>query len=174
MAWTTPVTNWANNDLVSASHLNAIGNNLVYLNEPAFANVYNNGTVSIPNNAATAITFEDVRNETVSSMQGANQARLNAPYDGIYLLIGQVIWNANGTGSRYIQLTLNGSAIARTQRGSVSASYQEAMEVSAIRNLDAGNNDYIQLEAWQNSGASLDLTTTSYTPALMMIYLGKV
>jgi hypothetical protein len=37
MAWTTPKTDWANNDLVAASNLNDIGNNLAALKAPPTA-----------------------------------------------------------------------------------------------------------------------------------------
>src|SRR5688572_1103296 len=120
MAWNDPKNDWDDGDLVAASDLNKVANDLIFLHQPAFVSVYNQGTMSIPNDAATPISFPDIRNETESSMQGANLTRLNPPYDGLYLISGRVTWPANGTGIRYIQITLNGTVIAKVQRGNVS------------------------------------------------------
>src|SRR5687768_2778312 len=108
MAWGEPKTNWNDGELVDAADMNEIGNDLIFLHEPAFVSVNNTADVSIENNIATSFPFNNDRLKTVTSMHSTSSqtTRLKPPYDGLYYIHGQVQWAANSTGNRQVRITL--------------------------------------------------------------------
>ena len=70
-------------------------------------------------------------------------------------MTAQVIYAANSTGYRAIRILLNGTTVLAY--GSItnpSGTYTVSVPISTIEQLNAG--DYIEVQAYQNSGAALD------------------
>lgn len=117
---------------------------------------------SIPNNTATAIIFDSEVYDTGSYHSNTtNPARFTVPATGIYLITAMVNFAGNG-GLNLGWLQVNGTTTIALQDmyGSFNTS---AINLSSIANLTAG--DYVELIAYQNSGAAVNTTKqTAYAP----------
>jgi len=120
--------------------------------------VYQSTAQSIPDAAWTSITF-DAENYDVKELHdtATNPERITIPPDagGTYVVTAQVIYAANSTGYRAIRILLNGTTVLAY--GSItnpSGTYTVSVPISTIEQLNAG--DYIEVQAYQNSGAALD------------------
>lgn len=80
--------------------------------------------------------------------------RITCVTPGIYLLTGQVTYEANGTGRRDCRLLVNGSSIVRTYEAAY-ANLELPISVATVYPLAVG--DYVQLGARQSSGGNLSV-----------------
>jgi hypothetical protein len=98
----------------------------------------------------------------------SNTGRLTCKTAGKYLIIGQASFAANATGRRRLQIVLNGTTtIGYVVVDNLGASTVVRFEVVTVYNLSV--NDYVQLQAWQNSGGNLDINAAAnYSPEFMM------
>lgn len=114
---------------------------------------------SIPNNAETIVTWDTETWDTDNyHSTAANTGRLTAPATGTYGLWVVANFAANATGQRYCGLRLNGGAdtvylfvgnAATGGLGTIGAGYFQIQ-------LTVG--DYVEMFAYQVSGAALNLT----------------
>jgi hypothetical protein len=135
--------------------------------------VYSASPQSIPNNAATALTF-DTR-VADADMDGSNYftltgSKFTARYPGWYDAVGRYTCLANATGVRYVQFAVNGvvqSYQITTVPGSAAA--VAAIEVSGEVFLNQG--DYLEIWAFQNSGGALNTGVASgYNPSFKLTW----
>jgi len=127
---------------------------------------------SIPNNTHTSVTFTaefidtDGFHSTVT-----NTSRITIPSgkDGKYRVFGQVTYNSNGTGNRRASIAKNGTRVRQTiNNPTATASCFATAE--GILSLVAG--DYVEVQAYQNSGGALDVDFTLGYCKLQVEYLG--
>jgi hypothetical protein len=131
------------------------------------ARVIRTGTQTVPNNAWTAVSFSEATFDDRPSGLPAHWdggTRLYCRVAGTYYVYGNVMFNANTNGDRMIGIRLNGSQFwfASNTRALASATLSVILNVSGIIKLNVGN--YIELMAFQSSGANLDITYDSSTP----------
>lgn len=113
---------------------------------------------SLANNAFTSITFdvEDVDYDNGHSTS-SNTSRYTAQTAGWYLASGAVSFTGNATGGRLVQLAVNGSAVNGTEVGFGTVPNSGHLElVTAAKLVYLNVNDYLELQAWQTSGAGLN------------------
>lgn len=123
------------------------------------------GYGSTPQAVATSV-FVDVALDTnvVDTYGGhsttSNNSRYVAQVAGYYDLVGQIGYPSNGTGVRSARFYVNGAVPTLEPLFQIpaSASGGTDMQVSGCVYLNAG--DYVELEAWQNSGSSLSLSAS--------------
>jgi hypothetical protein len=128
---------------------------------------------SIPNATWTALSFDAIITEekpaTTSQWSSGSPTRLICRLPGYYLVNAHVRFAANATGARGINLMKNGVGVTAT----IIAAFSEqdpTIQSSTIVKLDTG--DYIEAKAYQNSGAALDVVSTSNNLYLEWIRLG--
>lgn len=99
-----------------------------------------------------------------------NNTRITIPKSGNYAIVGIVVFAADTTGRREIQIRLNGGEyIAGTAAPATNTN--QGIIASTIRYLNAG--DYIELMALQSSTKSLKaLTFYNYAPSLSVQRIG--
>jgi hypothetical protein len=137
--------------------------------------VYASANQSINNATNTILNFNSEEFDTDGFHDtSSNTSRITIPSGkgGKYLVIGNVAWDSNGTGTRNIDFLLNG--IIDIYPGSLEANnaagFTTQIVFSLIRNYSAG--DYIQLRVYQSSGGALNvLNGTNYT-RFQVQYLG--
>ena len=164
MSWTSPRT-WTSGELVTAALLNThLRDNLDFLNTAQSARVYSSAAQSINNNAQTAATWDSEAFDTDGfHVTSGATARITIPsgLGGLYLVIGETQWASNGTGWRRAHLIHTGSG---TNFATVSAPGATAsnlrQSVSGLYYAVAG--DYFTMEVFQDSGAALNLNTSSW------------
>jgi hypothetical protein len=95
-------------------------------------------------------------------------ARIVTP--GTYLITGEIVWAANGTGLRLLDIIRNGTELATDIRGGQGGTAQ-GQTSSTVAELNAG--DTVELQALQASGGTL-ATDPSFGrgAALTVTYLG--
>lgn len=131
------------------------------------ARVTSSAAPQIPNSAATAISFDIERWQTVTGMHstGSNPTRLiPAASSGLYLLGGSVTWAGGSTGSGVclLQVRIDGSSLV--------ASVQDKDPSGLIQTVSApyyfrSTGQYAELIVTQNSGSTKSISLTSdYSP----------
>jgi hypothetical protein len=93
-----------------------------------------------------------------------NNSRITIPSGkgGYYFVYGFVSFDANTTGRRIVYLTKNNATLIQNNGFSVATNTQyPALDIGIALNLAAG--DYLELEAYQSSGGSLNLNNDSTT-----------
>jgi hypothetical protein len=126
----------------------------------------------IPNGGLpTKLQFNSEVYDTRSlhSVSGANNSRLLAPTDGIYVITGGVQWEDNGDGDGWRSLFIhpNGlpghlasSIMAPAAAGVTTANSADTHQVVTTQaKLNAG--DYVELFAFQNSGSAKNILGVS-------------
>ena len=99
-----------------------------------------------------------------------NNSRITIPagLSGRFSLNGFLVFPANGTGSRYVAIRKNAGGYDYLSSGDGNATYSTFVNFSIIYEATAG--DYFEVVAFQNSGGSLNVLSTS---RLQMTYLGE-
>lgn len=114
---------------------------------------------TIPDNAATVLTFDVERFDTGGMFNPAAGDRITIPVTGTYLLHGQATFNINATGVRRLLLQVNGTNnVAISTELSMGAALGTQVIVSSIVRLVA--SDFVRLLAFQTSGGDLDVNTS--------------
>jgi hypothetical protein len=88
---------------------------------------------------------------------------------GKYLISGQGVFGANSTGYRLIRLQKNGSTVFYF---SVTPFTGDSNSVPMSYTIDLAVADYIEINAYQNSGGNLSLEGTSQYTTFQVNYLG--
>ena len=134
-----------------------------------WARVYHNANQSISHDTATALAFNSERADTDTIHDtSTNNSRLTCKTAGVYTIVGQCGFDANGTGLRELQLKLNGSTLIAIKRVPNTGSGDPAyIDVTTIYSLAV--NDYVEMFAKQTSGGSLDVISAgNFSPEFMM------
>jgi hypothetical protein len=137
------------------------------------ARVYHNANQTTTTAVSLALAFNSERFDTDAIHDTVtNNTRLTCKTAGKYFVLAEIIWVANATGTRVVQLRLNGSQVIGEQRDpSNSAGDTHAMSAAAI--WDLAVNDYIEAMATQTSGGNLNVNSVSGTsPEFMMTRVG--
>lgn len=129
---------------------------------------------SIPDGADTAVTFDAVNSDPWGSWSAGQAQRLTAKLTGRYMAVGAVQFAANATGWRAAWIERTGtSTVARVQVASAAAGSPTYVTVTSPPFDMTAGTDYVRLIVRQNSGGALDAVNSStFTPALGLIYLG--
>jgi len=139
--------------------------------------VYNNAVQSVPNNTGYAVTFNAVRNDNGPSAHwsASNPTRLTCQVAGTYYIFGQIEWAAKATPNAQCAIRLNGGPSNMIAIGYFldGTSDPRGMNVSCTYQLSVG--DYVEIRAWQNTGAAINITGGSpYQCEFGMALLGGV
>ena len=133
--------------------------------------VHNDAVQSISNDSTTTLAFNTEDFKTVSGMHDntTNNSRLIATTDGKYLVIGQIEWADNTTGSRWLQIINQDGATQATVGGPTvtATSVSMGQVISALIDMDA--DDYVYMATRQNSGGSLNASTPRTMFSMMKI-----
>lgn len=140
--------------LARSNHVHAIG-------AVPTARVIKGGAQSIPNIAYTAVTFDGETFDTDTLHDNVtNPERLTAVRAGTYKIFGTVGFAASAAGTqRNVRVYKNGVASNFTSVGGMNATIQPYIPVEDLLSLAAG--DYVELRAYQDSGAALDALAAS-------------
>jgi hypothetical protein len=162
-----------NGQVLTADSAEATGMKWATPAASSFAGCYlsKSANQSLANNTTVNITFDTEQYDTDGfHSTTTNTQRITIPTGkaGKYLIIGQLAYASNSTGLRYATLNKNGSTnFGRAMNAAINGDVTWLV-VSSVINLAEG--DYVQMNADQNSGGSLnalgtgiDVTTLSAT-----------
>ena len=110
---------------------------------------------SIPNNAATAASFDTVNYDTAGMFDAGSPTRLTCVESGLYLVIADTFWNPNVAGYRQSIIRENGAT-------SIGFANQNAIATAGVSTLgnavtiwNAVVGDFLELMLTQTSGGAL-------------------
>jgi hypothetical protein len=165
--WTANAGQYASAAMLKAG----VGDPLTFLLDPPRCVAYATAAQSIPNSSFTslALAAEDVDNEaTASHLSGTgmhdlvtNNSRLVARTAGTYMCTGMVAWAANATNRRGTRWAKNGVALARSQQLQPAAAAVGLAIPARTIYLPLAVGDYVELQAFQDSGGALSTDVTS-------------
>ena len=131
MAWTTPKTDWETGELVAASDMNAVGENLAALKAPATAVYTSTEDIAVPNHS----TFTDI---------DSNKFNLTITTTG-----GDVLVNFDGASTAndfHIDVEVDGTRQGDVnhglRRGGAYAHNEFVSFTRLIQNLSAGSHTF--------------------------------
>jgi hypothetical protein len=139
------------------------------------AHVRHDATQALTTATTTVIAFNQERWDTHAFHDNStNNSRLTIPSGktGKYIVSAGIVFEANATGVRYIDILKNGTTALRSVEVSASSAFETMLTISAIVNLAA--TDYVQVRAFQDSGGNLNvLSVAEYTPEFELAFLGS-
>lgn len=101
--------------------------------------------------------------------ESANPTRLTCRLAGLYYIHGAAVFALHATGQRLIKLLKNGTEFYQDFRMPM-AVFGTPIILSTLLYLAV--DDYIEMQAWQNSGGNLDLSWATPVPQLTFARLG--
>ena len=120
------------------------------------------------------MTFNDETYDTDGfHSTSVNTERMTIPAGlaGYYEVTANVGFDTNTAGRRLLQIRKNGTAIAVGEASSATSTNFPAFNTSLIVNLAVG--DYVDFEAYQTSGGSLDVLVQSERTFLQIERVGS-
>lgn len=147
-----------------ASWGDAVRDGVVFCAAPPSCKANRTTTQSIADITSTAVSFTAADSWDTDSFHSTatNPSRLTVPsgLGGKYLIVATASWANNSTGWRDLRIRANGSIDLATERvGTGAANPYPISTMSTVEQLAAGT--YIEVTAWQNSGAALDVTAAN-------------
>lgn len=139
---------------------------------PPMAHVYHGADQGISHNTASVLAFGAERYDP-SDMHSTstNNSRVTVALAGRYRLTASAEWASNSTGFRVLNLKLNGSTVIAAVTSPAVSGVATRQLVAIEYQLAAG--DYIEVEVYQNSGASLNVAAQTYSPWLAVSWVGR-
>jgi hypothetical protein len=163
MAYSAP-PNFTTAAIVTESELDTLSDDITFLAHPPKCRVYRSGALSVSNSTSTRVSFDSELFDTdTMHSTTVNAGRITITTAGSYLLVANLDWAPNATGSRQGYFIVNnavvipGLAHAANQEPGYSTYQSPAFGPYA---LSAG--DYVELEVRQNSGGAHNLTSCQF------------
>jgi hypothetical protein len=168
MSWHDPTADpwpFVDDELVAAADLNPLLDNLQFLGSKPSVGVH----VTPPTISDSTLTVIDWDNEdwkTVTSMHtnGSHPERLVVPYDALYEVFADVVFEAAASGVRRVDLVLNGTTtLATAAVPSCGASDDTPVHLRFAGAFSAA--DYLTVLAYQTSGGDVALSAAPASTA---------
>lgn len=133
-------------------------------NEPLVARVHRTTNQSITTAVETGIQFNsvDFDDEAVHSVVGG-VSRFTAKSAGTYEVIAEAVWTANPNGGRALYLIRNGTDYVGMRQMLNTGSWEPIMQVTTGP-LFLAAGDYVELHAYHDAGATVDVKTAGFSP----------
>lgn len=135
---------------------------LEFLIDPPACSVFHNTTQSVSSGSGTILNAnsETADNDAMHSTV-SNTSRITINTAGRYQFQANVQFAGNVTGYRQIQFQVNGATVFATDRMISVGSNDTIFSCVAFRTLIVG--DYVEVNVFQNSGSSLNVTLNEFT-----------
>ena len=133
--------------------------------------VRNSTDLSIPDYSNTPLTFNTEFFDT-DNMHDPGSSTLIAKTPGKYFIYGHVAFHPNYTGNRGVLIRLNGSKVIAEARSPATREGAQMLSMEVMTHYNLAANDYVQLLAFQNSGAPLKVYgEEEFSPVFGMVKL---
>lgn len=164
---------------ISGTFLNSnVRDTINFLAFPPMARLSNQGgSQTVPNNSETAITWNTATVLGVNSdnyggwSSGTNPTRYTFPVAGRYWVHGQAAFGASSAATWQVSLRVNGSSATEWFGGRVNGPGTSTAGTTLIaeRYLRVNAGDYVEVMAFQNSGAGSAMAVTSPTTSKLIV-----
>lgn len=132
--------------------------------DPPAARVTRGTAQTIGNGGFAAMSWSSANYDDDEMWSAGAPTRLTAPRDGRYNIGGAVTWSSNASGTRAVQLRVNGSVVlCAIDTPAISG----AMSMAIFDQYELSAGDYVELYVYQSSGGNLDVAA-NYPPSLKL------
>lgn len=124
---------------------------------------------NIATSTAIMVSYSTELIDTHNMWSSGNPTRVVCTVAGYYLIVGNIRYNSSGNsnGIRGCSIKVNSVEVGNTT-GTPSPTDPTITQASAIKYLNV--NDYIELQSWQTSGATIYIQASGeYSPSLMVV-----
>lgn len=172
MAYTTPKTWTAGEDLTAGELNTHLRDNIAYLYAAKFGHFGRLAALNVPTSTWTAVSWDfAVEQDPTMWSSGSYPERVSPPVAGVWLVTALFRWEATtDTGTRTVRLEKNGSTLLAQVRESNLNNATQYVSATAVVRLN-GSGDYINCSVWQNSGSTQTLAS-SVDRALTLTWMG--
>ena len=118
----------------------------------------NNADQSLASGSLTTIALQGITYNQLNATIASNAITIPTGINRISVT-AQILWQANGTGSRYVGILKNGNPVA-TQR--VTASTEQEPQLLTSQVIEVAVGDTISFNAVQTSGSSINILNGSF------------
>jgi hypothetical protein len=153
-------------DILTAATMTDVQTNLANQRVPPMCMATRSGTQSTLNATFTAVQFNGTDRYDTDSMHdpASNNTRITFNTAGVYVVQGEMYWDANATGVRLARIRLNGAttlntAIVPNTGGS------DGVATLVGCTYDFVVSDYIELLGYQSSGGALNMQASCFLSA---------
>lgn len=167
MAYSTPPTAVAGQKLLAADWNAKVRDSIIAAAKPPTCRVRRATSQSIPNNAATPISFSAEDWDTANMWAAGDPTKLYAPVAGIYLATFSASYAVNAAGVRQLYIIDNAGGIGGLLNALGNASWYVGGVVSGVFNLAAAG--WVQCMANHTAGAALNLDVASLIVASLTL-----
>lgn len=140
---------------------------------PPVCCVYNNADISISDSTSTVVTFNSERFDDATNPMHSTSAltsRITFTVPGIYTVRFGAAFAGNTAGDRQAYIRANGrDFLGANQRRSTVSTIESGINVT-IQDIFAVSGDYVEALVKQDSGGSLNLLATRYSPVFAAKY----
>lgn len=136
---------------------------------PAYGSMRQNAAQSLGNGADVAIDWTTRTDELADGVTAGNTG-LTITVPGIYLVTATVVFTANATGVRYVQLRRNGTVELEGNATAAFATTNARCQVSGPVVCAIG--DVLSATAFQSSGGALNTVVAAGAGVLRAVFLG--
>lgn len=153
-------TTWVNDVTpVSAANMNKIENGVYDANRLVMCKIVDYQAVSNGSTAAYSFSAATVQSDTDSFFNAGTPDKITVSIAGTYEIVVRIAFDANITGTRECQISVNGSGVLESLFQSVAqASGRSTAFLTVIMELSAG--DEVKVLPYQTSGGSLNTYVT--------------
>jgi hypothetical protein len=139
-----------------------------------FVELTHSANKNIPTGTLTALNFNTETYDPWNCHDNnVNNTRYTCPVAGIYHVSGHAIFAASAAGdTRRLTITKNGTDKLENTRNPITGSQQTKCEVNGF--IVAAAGDYIEIRAFQDSGAGIDIITSATSPIFQVNLVGAV
>lgn len=124
-----------------------------------------NSTIqSIPNNTLTTVDFDTLVYETIPDLADLSTNSITVSTSGIYRIQAKVTFDSAATGTRLLNITVNGTPIDEVEGHSGVAGLPTQLDLVIEASLT--ENDVVTAQVSQDSGGPLNLLTSTSNPLL--------
>lgn len=179
MPYTTPST-ITTGQLVTATLMNnEWAGNIAYLANPPHCALRHSVTQSHATSSTWQALVFDTEDEDTAAMHStvSNTSRITVPVTGLYVVSAEVTFAFNANGLRAVGFRANGSGTSGpNKKGRIQTwgVINSDTYLSVATTLKLSANDYLEVVAFQNSGAALNLaaSTTECYPYFTATWVG--
>lgn len=139
----------------------------------ASARVYHDAAQAIANNTFLTLAFNQERWDSGNMHDPAtNNSRLTCREAGRHMAFGHVVFSANATGERRIQIVKNGATTIAVQQMPAPTGTGVRAILSIATMADLAVNDYLELQAYHEAGTGLTIDVAAqFSPEFSMAKL---
>jgi hypothetical protein len=156
---------WVTNEFPTATKMNQMA-----IAGPC-ARVFHSANQSTTSGVFLSVAFDSERFDTDTIHDTVtNNTRLTCKTAGKYLITASIEIAFNATGTRIATLRLNGVTPLASMSVPAAATGSVPTRLTPTTIYDLAVNDYVEVQAWQDSGGALNVSAAgNYSPEFMMV-----